>query len=343
MRRGPGPQRRGEPRQAGAVAGPGPLRAATRAVSASVGLYAGTLVALLLICAYLALTQPFFLGAANIFNVLSSNASLMLISIGMTFVILSAGFDLSVGSLLAASGLAFYLLLRAGAPEWLAVVATLAMGAAVGAFVNGVLIGRVGLNFFVVTLGTMSLITGLVQVITNGQTKTLAPTPVINAIGNGQVAGVPVPVLIMVVALVLAAACLRWTPIGRAIYAVGGNREAARLAGINVTAVLILVYGVSGFFAALAGLVDTGRLLAATPTVGSTIALSSAAAVLLGGTSFFGGIGGVAGTVVGVLLIGVLQNGLGLMGVSAFWQGVVTGLVLIAAVLLDRLKARRRS
>ena len=124
------------------------------------------------------------------------------------------------------------------------------------------------------------------------------------------------------------------------MYAVGGNPEAARLAGINVSAVYVWVYGVGGMLAALAGLVDASRLASASPTAGSTLALTAGAAVLLGGTSFFGGIGGVGGTVVGVLLIAVLQNGLGLMGVSAFWQGVVTGLVLVLAVILDKLQSR---
>ncbi len=318
-------------------------RRALRWVVGRLRLYAGALTALVIMCVYLTATQPFFLTKSNIFNILASNSDLMLVSIGMTFVVLSAGFDLSVGPMVAASGLAVYGGLQAGLPVGVAVLAAAGLGLAVGGLVNGILIGKAKLNFFVVTLGTMSLISGLIDVLTNGQTKSITGSGVFADIGNGAFAGVPVPVWICLVALLLAAAVLHHTPFGRAVYAVGGNREAARLAGINVTVVLVLVYAIAGFGAALAGLVDASRLASASPDSGSTLALTAGAAVLLGGTSFFGGIGGVAGTIVGVLLIGVLQNGLGLIGVSSFWQGVVTGAVLIAAVALDRLQTRGRT
>jgi ribose transport system permease protein len=194
-----------------------------------------------------------------------------------------------------------------------------------------------------VTLGMMSLIGGAVDVITNGETESINSPGFFYNIGNADILGVPVPIWICLLVLVIAALILNHTSFGRAVYAVGGNVEAARLAGINVTFVFVLVYAISGLGAALAGVVDASRLSSAAPSSGSTLTLTAAAAVLLGGTSFFGGIGGVAGTVVGVLLIAVLQNGLGLMGVSAFWQGVVTGAVLIAAVALDRLQTRSQT
>ncbi len=302
--------------------------------------YAGALTALIVLCAYLTATQPFFLTKANVFNILTGNADLMLVSIGLTFVVLSAGFDLSVGAMAAAAGLAVYEALQAGLPAGLAVVVALALGAVVGGAVNGTLIGKFRLNFFVVTLGMMSLIAGAVDVITNGETETITSSSFFAGIGNSDVAGVPVPIWICLAVLIVAALVLNHTSFGRAVYAVGGNREAARLAGINVTLVLVLVYAIAGLGAALAGVVDASRLSSAAPSSGDALTLTAAAAVLLGGTSFFGGIGGVAGTLVGVLLIAVLQNGLGLMGVSAFWQGVVTGAVLIAAVALDRLQTR---
>jgi ribose transport system permease protein len=302
--------------------------------------YAGALSALIILGAYLTATQPFFLTRANIYNVLSGNADLMLISVGLTFVVLSAGFDLSVGALAAASGLAVYESFQAGLPAGVAVLVALAVGAAIGGGVNGVLIGKFKLNFFVVTLGMMSLVAGAVQVITNGETETIGNTGFFYGIGNNDWLGVPIPIWISLVAIVLAALVLNHTSFGRAVYAVGGNAEAARLAGINVTLVLVLVYAIGGLGAGIAGVVDASRLASVAPTSGSELTLTAAAAVLLGGTSFFGGIGGVAGTVVGVLLISILQNGLGLMGVSAFWQGVVTGAVLIAAVALDRLQTR---
>ncbi len=302
--------------------------------------YAGALSALIILCAYLTATQPFFLTKANIFNILTGNADLMLVSIGLTFVVLSAGFDLSVGAMAAAAGLVVYEVLQAGLPAGVAVVVAVASGALVGGAVNGMLIGKFKLNFFVVTLGMMSLIAGAVDVITNGQTETIASSSFFAGIGNSDAAGVPVLIWICLGVLVIAALVLNHTPFGRAVYAVGGNAEAARLAGINVTLVFVLVYAIAGFGAGLAGVVDASRLSSAAPSSGDSLTLTAAAAVLLGGTSFFGGIGGVGGTLVGVLLIAVLQNGLGLMGVSAFWQGVVTGAVLIAAVALDRLQTR---
>jgi ribose transport system permease protein len=308
-----------------------------------VRVYAGALSALIILCVYLTATQQFFLTKANIFNILTGNADLMLISIGLTFVVLSAGFDLSVGAMSAAAGLAIYEVLHAGLPAWAAVIVSMAIGAAIGGFVNGLLIGKLKLNFFVVTLGMLSLLGGAVDVITNGETETISSPGFFYDIGNADLLGVPVPIWICLVALILAVLVLNHTSFGRAVYAVGGNLEAARLAGINVTLVFVLVYAISGFGAALAGIVDASRLSSAAPTSGEELTLTAAAAVLLGGTSFFGGIGGVAGTVVGVLLISVLQNGLGLMGVSAFWQGVVTGAVLIAAVALDRLQTRRQA
>lgn len=302
--------------------------------------YAGALSALIILVSYLTATQPFFLTRSNIYNILSGNADLMLISIGLTFVVLSAGFDLSVGAMAAAAGLAVYEVFQAGLSSGVAIVVALALGALVGGGVNGMLIGKFKLNFFVVTLGMMSLVAGAVDVITNGETETITNTGLFYSIGNGSILGVPVPVWISFAALLVAALVLNHTPFGRAVYAVGGNAEAARLAGINVTLVFVLVYAIAGLGAALAGVVDASRLASAAPSSGSELTLTAAAAVLLGGTSFFGGIGGVAGTLVGVLLISVLQNGLGLMGVSAFWQGVVTGSVLIAAVALDRLQTR---
>ena len=311
---------------------------AGKRVLGRVRLYAGALTALVIMCVYLAVTQRFFLTKANILDMLASNSDLMLVSLGMTFAVLSAGFDLSVGSIVAASGLAAFGVTAAHLPPALVILATVGLGLGIGGLVNGMLIGGFRLNFFVVTLGSMTLISGLTDVLTNGQTKLITSGGVFAAIGNGSALGVPVSVWICLVALVLAAAVLHYTPFGRAVYAVGGNREAARLAGINVSLVLILVYAITGMSGGLAGLVDASRLASASPTSGSTLALTAGAAVLLGGTSFFGGIGGVGGTVVGVLLISVLQNGLGLMGVSSFWQGVVTGAVLIAAVIIDRLQ-----
>lgn len=303
----------------------------------------GAPLALLVLFIYLSLTQPFFLTSDNILNVLTGNSALLLTALGLTFVVLSAGFDLSLGAIFAASGYVAYRALEAGLPPMAAVVCSVLIGIFLGGVVNGILVGAVRLNFFVVTLGTASLFGGLLNVLTNGQTKAMPQPPggFIDFLGNGRVWTIPFPVLLSAFLFLAAWYVLRFTTFGRAVYAVGGNPEAARLAGINVNVVLVSVYAIAGMMASVAGIVDASRLASASPTASASLALTAGAAVLLGGTSFFGGIGGVGGTVIGVLLVATLQNGLGLIGVSAFWQNVVTGLVLVLAVALDKLQSRR--
>jgi ribose transport system permease protein len=202
-----------------------------------------------------------------------------------------------------------------------------------------VLIGVAKLNFFVVTLATMTFGYGIVLVITSGTTTTLNSN-LLNQLGNSLVLGIPTPAVIFVVLLAILTLCLRRSTLGRAIYSIGGNAEAARLAGISTPAVTVLVYGISGFCGALGGVIDAGKFLAATPTTGQIppIALTSMAAVLLGGTALKGGSGGLAGTVAGVLVIGVLQNGVDLLGLSSYWSQVVSGVVLVVAISFDRFR-----
>ncbi len=216
-------------------------------------------------------------------------------------------------------------------------VLAVAAGGAIGAGVNGVLIGRFGLSFFVVTLGTLVLYRGIVNIWSDSETEYVV-SPFIDAIGFGTWLGIATPIWIMLGTFVVAGVLLRWTYFGRDVYAVGGNIDAARLSGITVARTIVLVYGIAGLCAALGGVVQVGRLGAASPLVGEDIPLQAAAAVLLGGTSFLGGVGGVVGTAVGVLFIGTLQNGLSIAGVSSFWQQVVTGIILIAAVAIDRVQ-----
>ena len=215
----------------------------------------GALVALLAMVVYLSATQEFFLTKANILNVLSGNSALFLTAVGLTFVVLSAGFDLSVGAIYAASGYVAYRALDAGLPAPVALLAGLLTGLLLGGAVNGVLIGRFRLNFFVVTLGMSSLFTGALNVVTNGQTNSIAEPEgsLMYFLGNGSVLTIPFPVVLSGVVLVLTGYVLRFTSFGRAVYAVGGNPEAARLAGINVSAVYVWVYGIGGMLAALAG------------------------------------------------------------------------------------------
>lgn len=322
-----------------------PLTTAGRSLVQRIRGFGGALGALLVLVTYLSVTQPFFLTPANILNVLGSNSALAICAVGLTFILLSAGFDLSIGAIFASAGYVVWATLNAGLSPVLAIIFGMLIGAVLGGAVNGVLIGKLRLNFLVVTLGTMSLFGGILNVITNGKTNTvpIPPGGLMAFLGNGRVLGIPFPVILAVAAILLAGYVLKFTTFGRAVYAVGGNRDAARLAGINVDAVYVAVYSTSGLLVGLAGVLDAARLASASPTAGGSLALTAAAAVLLGGTSLMGGSGGVSGTVVGVLLIAFLQNGLGLMGVSSWWQGVVTGTVLILAILLDRFQFRGRN
>jgi ribose transport system permease protein len=299
--------------------------------------YAAVLVLLIGLVIAFSTTQSNFLTRANIEILLTGVSILWVVSVGMTFAVLTGGIDLSVGSLVALSGIVLSRLLDLGLPASLAVVATILIGAAIGGGVNGVLIGRFRLSFFVVTLGTLSLYEGIVNIWSQTKT-TYISSSLIGSIGFGKGLGIATPIWIMIAVLAIAFVVLRWTYFGRDVYAVGGNYDAARLSGIGVGRTLIAVYAICGACAALAGVIQAGRLGAASPVVGQDIPLSAAAGVLLGGTSFTGGVGSVLGTAVGVLFIGTLQNGLSIAGVSSFWQQVVTGAILIIAVSIDRLQ-----
>ena len=261
-----------------------------------------------------------------------------MISIGLTFVMLAGGLDLSLGSVLALASIAVgALYVDADVPAAAVVAIVLIGGGVLGGLVNGVLIGRLGLSFLVVTLGTLSLYRGALNLWSNGETKPVISST-FDSLAFGSLIGIPVPVWVMAGTLVISLYVLRATYFGRDVYAVGGNSEAARLSGVDVARTLMLVYAVAALLAALGGLLQVGRIGAASPLVGETIIFDAAAAVLLGGTSFAGGVGGVGGTAVGVLFLGVLQNGLSISGVQSFWQQVVTGAILILAVGIDRLQ-----
>jgi ribose transport system permease protein len=303
--------------------------------------YVGVAGALVLLIAVFGGTHSFFLSWANISNILDTNSVLMIVAVGMTVAMVGGGFDLSVGSYLVGTAVVLRALLVAGVPQLPAVILAVLACAVAGALLNGVLIGYGKLNFLVVTLGTMSIIQGLVYVVTNGNTESIAQYHGVTDLGSGSFIGVSYQEWFMIGAILSAGFILRFTRFGRSIYAIGGNREAARVAGLRVPWVTVCTYGLCSLFVGIAGVLDAGQLAAASPSEGTSLNLIAGAAVLLGGTSFSGGEGGVIGTVLGVLLIGALQNGLGVIGVSDFWQGVVTGAVLIAAVGLDQLQRGR--
>ncbi|HYO35350.1 MAG TPA: ABC transporter permease [Geodermatophilus sp.] len=300
--------------------------------------YVGVLAVLALLVVVLGATQPQFLTVQNFVNIADQNAVLLTVAVGMTFVLLAGGIDLSVGGVLALTSVVLWQLLTTGMSPPLAITLAVAVAFLLGFAVNGILIGWVGLSFLVVTIGTAYVFRGLAQVWTGGQSQSIYQTQYLVDLGAARWLGVPAGVVIAAAVFVLALLVLRYTGYGRMLYAVGGNAEAARLAGINVTFVRVSVFGISAGLAGLAAVMDTARLTTASPVAGSGYELLAGAAVLLGGTSFMGGRGSVFGTLLGVLFLGVLQNGLTLAGISPFWASVASGVVLIAAVLVDRLR-----
>jgi ribose transport system permease protein len=297
-----------------------------------------------IVAGFAALRFQQFATVFNFRNIAADASGLLIIAVGMTFVIITAGIDLSVGSVLVFSGvIAAKVMLAIGGGGWGAIVAGLAAGLVAGAawgVVNGVLITKARVPPLIVTLGTLGMALGSALLITGGIDVRGVPLQLTTTIGIGQLGGVPYVVIIAAVVTAVGAVTLSMTRFGRYTYAIGSNAEAARRAGINVDRHLIKVYGLSGFLAGMAGMVSLARF--ATTTIGghSTDNLAAIAAVVLGGTSLFGGIGTVLGTVVGVFIPAILQNGFVILGVQPFWQQVAVGAVLIVAVYIDQLKRR---
>jgi ribose transport system permease protein len=308
----------------------------------SLGRYGGALIGLVGFFTYLAITEPVFLTWHNWQNILRANTVVFILAIGATYVVITAGFDLSAAAMTAVAGMVLGMVLDSGAPWVVALLAAVAVSTGIG-LTNGILIGVVGISFFVVTLGAMSIYTGVALLLTNGETLSLFTLPSFSfftAVANDNLGPIPYAVVLSASLYLMAAVVLHFTGFGRAVYAVGSNPEAARLAGIRVGLVLVSVYTISGLIASLAAVVQVGRLGAAAPQVDPTLVLTVVAAVLIGGTSYTGGEGGLFGTVIGVLFLGVVQNGLILSSISTFWQGVVSGVILIFAVGLDVLRGR---
>ncbi|GAF47095.1 ABC transporter permease [Rhodococcus wratislaviensis] len=308
-----------------------------RPTSDGFGRYGAVLALLVIMFLVLSITQDQFLTDQNIKNLLASVSVVSICACGMTFIILTAGLDLSIGATLALSGIFLAKVIEAGVPGAVAACLTVVFGFVVGGVLNGIPIGKWRLSFFVVTLGVASVLTGVVNIWSESKT-TYVTSSFVDSVGFSNILGLPVPVWIMGACFALFAYVHKRTYFGRDLCAIGGNVEAARLTGINVAWTTVSVYAIAGACAGLASVVQTGRLGAASPLVGTDIALAAVAAVLLGGTTFTGGVGGIGGTVVGVLFVGVLQNGLGIAGVSGYWQQVITGAILVSAVGLDRLR-----
>lgn len=328
------------PRQRQQPAAGGPTRSASRwrQFGGAANQYVGVLGVLVLLMIVLSVTQRQFLTLQNFVNIADQNAVLLTVSVGMTFVLLVGGIDLSVGGTMALTAIVLWKLLSTGLPPVLSIVVAVAVGFFLGFAVNGLLIGWVGLSFLVVTIGSSYAFRGLAQVWSGGQSQSIYQNRYLVQLGSARWAGIPIGVYVAAAVFLLGVLLLRYTGYGRMVYAVGGNTEAARLAGINVDFVRVSVYGLSAGLAALASMLDTARLTTASPNAGTGYELMAGAAVLLGGTSFMGGRGSLLGTLLGVLFLGVLQNGLTLEGISPFWANVASGVVLVVAVLIDRFR-----
>jgi ribose transport system permease protein len=298
----------------------------------------GPLLGLLALIIIVSVLNPSFLEPLNILNLLRQVSINALIAFGMTFVILTGGIDLSVGSILALSSALTAGMIVSGMDPILAIIIGCLLGGVMG-MVNGLLITKGKMAPFIATLATMTLFRGLTLVYTEGNPITgLGDNYLFQLFGRGYFLGIPVPAITIVLVFAILYVILHKTPFGRQTYAIGGNEKAAFISGIKVPRVKVLIYGISGLLAALAGAILTSRLNSAQPTAGTSYELDAIAAVVLGGTSLNGGKGRIFGTLIGVLIIGVLNNGLNLLGVSSFYQMVVKGIVIIIAVLLDRKK-----
>jgi len=293
-----------------------------------------SLIGLLILCIVISLITPRFLSFGNVKNVLTQVSVNAVIAIGMSFVILTGGIDLSVGSILAVSGAVAASIIKSTGNVFLAIIVALAIGSVIG-LINGVLVSKGRIQAFIVTLATMTIFRGITYVYTNG-------TPIsglgqsFSSIGNKTILGLPVPVVFMAIVFGIAFYILSQTRYGRYVYALGGNEDSARLSGINTDKIKTLVYVISGAAAALSGIIVTSRIGSASPNAGVGFELDAIAAVVVGGTSLSGGEGSVGGTIIGALIIGVLSNGLNLINVSPFYQAIVKGLVILLAVMVKK-------
>jgi ribose transport system permease protein len=301
----------------------------------------GLFLALFALIVISCLISDAFLSPFNVVNVLRQVALYGIVSIGLTFVILTAGIDLSVGSIVAVVAVSTATLLNSGIPVPVVIVAALAIGVVFG-LINGLGVTMFSIPPFIMTLGAMVMLRGLALTLSDGRPIDVKNSTATFAwIGRGNLAGLPVAVWIFLVVAALAFFILRYTAFGRNIYAVGSNAEAARLSGINVSAVLLGVYTISGLLAGLTSLIFVSRLTVGEPTAGTGLELEAIAISVIGGASLFGGVGGVVGTTVGACILAVLANMMNLVGISPFTQQIVKGAIIIIAVSFEVVRRRR--
>ncbi|MDT0177696.1 ABC transporter permease [Enterobacter sp. BRE11] len=295
---------------------------------------AGTLIGLLIIIITFSFLSPVFFTLPNLLNILQQSSINALIALGMTLVIISGGIDLSVGPTAALSAVLGATLMISGVPVPMAILATLGIGALCGLF-SGSLIAYAGLQPFIVTLGGLSLFRAIALIYTGGSPVFGIPLSFRSLI-NSTLFGIPVPIVIVALIALTLWVVMNKTPLGEYILAIGGNEEAARVAGVPVKRTKVTVYVISGVLASLAALILIGRLGAAEPTIGNLWELDAIAAAAIGGASLMGGKGSIFGTLIGVIILGALRNGLTLLNIQAFYQLLATGLIIIIAMLIDR-------
>ena len=298
----------------------------------------GPLLALIVLIIFVTILNPGFVSPNNLLNLLRQVSTNALIAFGMTFVILTGGIDLSVGSTLALSSALMAGSIVAGLDPFLAMVLAVVVGGLLGGF-NGLLITKGKMAPFIATLATMTIFRGATLVFTDGNPITgIGDSFIFKFVGRGYLFGIPVPVILMAICFIILYILLHKMTFGRKTFAIGGNEKAAFIAGIKSDRIKIAIYAISGMMASIAGIIITSRLNSAQPTAGQSYEMDAIASVVLGGTSLSGGRGRIVGTLIGALIMGTLNNGLNLLGVSSFYQQIVKGIVIIIAVLLDRKK-----
>jgi len=294
----------------------------------------GILLVLVVLCAVVSLLTDKFLTSSNILSVARQVSSNGILALGLGFVILTGGIDLSVGSLLALTSTIGYSASLNGIPFIPALLIGVAVGVVVG-LLEGLLVARVRIAPFIATLASMTICRGATQVYDRG-TAVNVEEVLFRKIGTGYLGAIPTPVIILFVAFIIGGIILKKTKFGRYVYAVGGNEQASKLAGVPTERVKIAVYAISGVCCAVSGYITAGRLGSATPTAGQGAEMDAIAAVVLGGVSMDGGKGTIFGVLVGAFIIGVLNNSLNLLGVSSYWQDIAKGIVILLAVIMDR-------
>lgn len=298
----------------------------------------GSLIALVILIILVTALNPGFIQPSNLLNLLRQVSINAVIAFGMTFVILTGGIDLSVGSILALTGAVTASMISSGLPAGISLLIGLLMGAVLG-FLNGILIAYGKAAPFIATLATMTIFRGATYVFTDGNPITgpkMNSSFMFQFMGRGYIFGIPVPIFIMAIVYLILYVLLHKTTFGRKTYALGGNEQAAYIAGVKTKIVTMCIYTISGLMASLAGVILTSRLSSAQPDAGTSYEMDAIAAVVLGGTSLAGGKGRIFGTLIGALIIGTLNNGMNLLGISSFYQQIVKGIVILIAVLIDR-------